>query len=274
MRFLMRWGFRFTVLAVVLVVALVLLKDLLLKEALQAHIQRETGLETRVGRFELGLVSPTLTVQDLRIYNPPEYGGSVFLHVADFHVEYDRAALAQRSLHLRLVRVDIPEATVVEGRSGQSNLEAIQKRLQRRQAASAPKMDWTFDGVDMLNVSLGRLRRLDLRSPGAVETYDLGLQNETFHGLKNQGDVLLALGRVVVKLGVRFLTNQSLGLPQAAPAVAPGAPVAGSGGGRAVPVTAAPPGPVRGPTTTPAPAPAPATVAPRPVVPQQAGPRR
>jgi hypothetical protein len=236
MRFLMRWAFRLTVLAVVLVVALVLLKDLLLRELLEAHIQRQTGLETRVGRFELGLLSPTFTVQDLRIFNPPEFGNSLFLHVADFHVEYDPAAFSQRSLRFRAVRVDVPEATVVEGRSGQTNLEAIQRRLQRRPTASPPPGDWTFDGVDVLNLSLGRLKHIDLRTPGSVETYNLALENETFTGLRNQGDVLLALGRVAVKLGLRFLTNQNFGLPDPTRQGPPGGPA-----GRPAPGAVLPP---------------------------------
>lgn len=222
MRFVVRWVFRLAVLLLVLAVALLALKDLLLKELLQAHIQRETGLETRVGRFEVGLLSPTLTVTDLRLYNPPEFGGSVLLDVADFHLEYDRAALARRALHLRLVRVDIPEATVVETRSGRSNLETIRDRLDRRRTAAKPSADWTFAGVDMLNISLGRLKRIRLESPAKVETYELALQNETLTDLRTETDVLIGLGRVAVKLGLRFLTNHNFGLYAPSPPPAPG----------------------------------------------------
>ncbi|HOC01832.1 MAG TPA: hypothetical protein PKM43_24165, partial [Verrucomicrobiota bacterium] len=118
MRFVFRWLFRLLVVGLVLSIGVVLLKDLLLKELLVNHIERETGLETRIGRIEVGILSPRFTVENLRLYNPPEFGGSVFLHVAECHVEYDRLALLQRRVHLRLFRLNLAEASVVEDVAG------------------------------------------------------------------------------------------------------------------------------------------------------------
>ena len=127
MRFVFRWLFRLLVVGLVLSIGVVLLKDLLLKELLASHIERETGLETRIGRLEVGILSPRLTVENLRLYNPPEFGGSVFLHVAECHVEYDRLALLQRRVHLRLFRLNLAEASIVEDVAGQTNLESIHR---------------------------------------------------------------------------------------------------------------------------------------------------
>lgn len=214
MRFVVRWLFRLLILLLVLVAGLLLLKDLILKELLQSQLRRETGLEVRLGRLELGLLSPTLTLEDLRLYNPPEFGGAVFLHVAEFHLEYDLAALQQRQLHLRLLRVNLAEATVVENPAGQSNLDFIGGRLRRKQAA-APKSELAFTGLDTLNLSLGRLNRVNLKNPTQVEVTNLGIRNEIYTNLRNQQDVLLALGRLVFKLGLSQFTNQMPVLPDA-----------------------------------------------------------
>ncbi|HOF47677.1 MAG TPA: hypothetical protein PLY00_08030 [Verrucomicrobiota bacterium] len=206
MRFVFRWLFRLLVVGLVLSIGVVLLKDLLLKELLASHIERETGLETRIGRLEVGILSPRLTVENLRLYNPPEFGGSVFLHVAECHVEYDWLALLQHRVHLRLFRLNLAEASIVEDVAGQTNLESIHRRLRRKQA-SEPRSDFTFGGLDMLNLSLGRLHRLNLAAPGRIQTISLGVQNEIYTNLDTEKDVLYALGRLALRIGVSQLTN-------------------------------------------------------------------
>ena len=205
MRFLFRWLFRLLVVGLVLSIGVVLLKDLLLKELLVSHIERETGLETRIGRLEVGILSPRFTVENLRLYNPPEFGGSVFLHVAECHVEYDRLALLQRRVHFRLFRLNLAEASVVEDVAGRTNLESIHRRL-RRKEASEPRSDFEFAGLDMLNLSLGRLNRLNLAAPGRIQTMNLGVRNEIYTNLRTEKDVLHALGRLALRVGLNQLT--------------------------------------------------------------------
>ncbi len=103
-KFLARWLFRLLVLALALAVALLLLRDHLLEEYLEAHGQRLTGLEVRIGRVESGLLRPELHLEDVRVYDPPEFGGGPFLTAREVHLEYDPAALARGSLRLRLLR--------------------------------------------------------------------------------------------------------------------------------------------------------------------------
>ena len=221
MRFIVRWLFRLLIAGLVLTIGLVLVKDRVLKELLAGQIRRETGLETRIGHFEMGVVSPTLTVEDLRIYNPAEFGGSVFLHVAECHIEYDAAALLQRRVQLRLFRLNLAEATVVESPAGPSNLEFIGNRLRRKQAA-APRDDFTFGGLDMLNLTLGRLHRINLANPNRVQTMNLGVQNEIYTNLRTEGDVLLTLGRLALRVGLSQLTNQFPILPDVSRLAPPG----------------------------------------------------
>jgi len=229
---MIRWLFRLLIVGLVLAIGLVLVKDHLLKELLAAHIQRETGLETRVGRFELGLLSPTLTIEELRIYNPAEFGGSVFLRVAECHIEYDPAALLTRRIHLRLFRLNLAEATVVEHSAGRSNLESIGERLHRKKAADRGP-EFAFGGLDMLNLTLGRLHRVTLANPSRVQTINLGVQNEIYTNLRTSSDVFLALGQLALRVGLSQLTNQFpirpdvSGLaPPAHPGIVPRPPVA------------------------------------------------
>ncbi len=90
MRFLVRWTFRLVILAAVLAVALILSKDALLKSLAETQIRAQTGMDVRIGKLELGLFSPTLNVEDFKLYNPAEFGGSPLLDVPDLHVNIIR----------------------------------------------------------------------------------------------------------------------------------------------------------------------------------------
>src|SRR5262245_14959465 len=107
MKRLFKWLFRLVILLIVLGVALVLLKDTIAKGIMERQIRFETGLDARIGRLEIGIVNPTVTIENVRLYNTAEFGGSPFVDLAELHLEYNRAALATRKLRFALVRLNL-----------------------------------------------------------------------------------------------------------------------------------------------------------------------
>ncbi len=202
MRFLVRWMFRLLILLIVLVTALVLLKDVLLKEVVEARIPAQTGLEAKLDRFELGILNPTLTMEGLRLYNPPEYGGSPFLIIPEIHVEYDREALARNQLHIRLLRFQLAEVDIVSS-GGRSNIEFIQSSLAKRLTKEGKKTELNFTGIDTLNLSLGKVKTYDLKEPQKATVVDLGVRNQVFNNVKTEKDLYGILGSVALRVGVQ-----------------------------------------------------------------------
>lgn len=206
MRFVVRWAFRLVILLVVLITALLLLKDTLLTEFAQMRLRSATGLEVSLAKCHVGLLSPTLTLAGLKIYNPPEFGGATFLDMPELHLEYDRDALAARRLRFQLVRLDVAEVGLVRDRTGRSNLEVIQGRLKGKVAGTGG-LDFTFAGIDTLNLTLGKLTQVDLRQPGPPRVIDLGVHDAVFTGLKTESDLYLALGQLVLKQQLHWFTS-------------------------------------------------------------------
>ncbi len=202
MKFIFRWLFRLLVLGVVLVVALMLSKDVLGRELLENRLRAVTGLETRIGRCEIGLFSPCLTLEDLRFYNPPAFGGAPFLEIPELHVEYDRPALAQGRLHLTLLRLDVAVMTIVDGPGGQSNLQAVWAALPSP-SATEPRLE--FAGIDTLNLSFGALKRYALATPARVQTVDLGIRNAVFTNLRTGNDFTPLVAQLALRFGLGSL---------------------------------------------------------------------
>ena len=225
MKFLFRWAFRLVILLIVLIVALVLLKDTLLKGLAEFQIRSQTGLEAKIGKFELGLLSPVLTIEHFKLYNPAEFGGGVFMDLAEAHVEYDPDALAVRALHLKVLRFNLAELNVVENKSGTNNMQAIQALLDKASAAkptekSSSKQKLEFTGIDSLNLTLGRVTYTSLKQPNQSRLFDIGVKNKIFKDIKSETDVYAMLIQILAQHGLQiFNSSRTVVVEPAAPTV-------------------------------------------------------
>jgi hypothetical protein len=196
MRFVVRWAFRLVILAIVLGVAALLLKDTVLKSLTEHRLRQETGLEVRIGRLETGLFDSMVTVQDLKVFNPPEFGGGPMVHLPEVHLEWDAQALARQSLRLRLARIHLAELTVVKDKKGRSNLDLLTGQvpaLTNLSVGTAKFNGWTFAGIDVLNLTIERLRVVDLKNPEKPYEINLGLRNVILRNVSSLSDVMTPL---------------------------------------------------------------------------------
>ncbi len=191
-KFIFRWAFRLLILLIVLAVAFVLLKDDLVKSFAERRILQETGMEVKIGKFETRLLTPTLTIENFKLYNTEEFGGSLFMDLPELHLEYDPARLALGKLHFKLLRLNLTEVNVVENKEGRTNLESVQKRLEERTASKrqrARQSSIEFTGIDTLNLTIGKLNYLNLNRPKQNRVFDVSLKNEIVKNLKSEADL-------------------------------------------------------------------------------------
>jgi uncharacterized protein involved in outer membrane biogenesis len=196
MRRLFRWVFRIVlgliILAVAGVVAVILLLDTITKEILVSRLRSQTGMEVNISAVHVGLLSPTLSLEGLKLYNTAAFGGSVCLDMPELHLEYDPSALRWRQLHLTLLRLDLAEVSVVLDKNGRNNFETLKQKSKEttRHKKLAGKMKFT--GIDVVNITLGKFRVSNLAS-GRGEEIDFGIKNQILHDVKPDAD-LASLG--------------------------------------------------------------------------------
>ena len=194
----------------VLTVGLILLKDTLVKAVVEHRLRQETGMDVNIAWLEVGLLSPTLTIADLKLYNPAEFGGSPFLQVPDLHVEYRPEPLLFRKLHLNLVRLSVSEVNVVEGRDGRTNVVAVLPELATLSAPQNSRsslLGFDLVGIDTLNISLGTLRYSSLRKPGKATEIKVGLRNEIFTNVKSLAEARDAVMKKAFRNGIAISSN-------------------------------------------------------------------
>jgi uncharacterized protein involved in outer membrane biogenesis len=203
MRRLFRWAFRIVlgliILAVVAVVAVILLLDTITKEILVSRLRAQTGMEVKISAVQVGLLSPTLSLEGLKLYNTAEFGGSVCLDMPELHLEYDPSALRARQLHLTLLRLDLAQLSVLLDKSGRNNFETLKKKSKETTGRKKSADKLKFTGIDVLNVTLGKLRVANLAS-GRDEEIDFGVKNQILRNVKTEAD-LASLGLAMLSHG-------------------------------------------------------------------------
>ena len=126
MRTIFRWLFRIAILLLVLGVLVgigaLLLKDSLARSLAEKNLRDSTGMDAKIARFDVGILTPTVNVEGLRIYNRPEFGGGSFLDLPELRLEYDPDLLREGKLRLKTVRLHTAEVTGVKGKDGKTNI--------------------------------------------------------------------------------------------------------------------------------------------------------
>jgi hypothetical protein len=200
MKFLFKWLFRLflaaVALAVVAVVVLLLSYNSILRVVMERQIHAGTGMDAQIGRFKLALLSPTVEIQNFKLYNSPAYGGTPFLDIPEIHVEYDRAALARREIHLALLRFNLGELDIVKNQAGQTNIFLAGIKLSAKNGGSnvlanfKKQSGYDFTGIDELNVSIGKVKFIDLQDPRNNREQTIGIDNLVIPNVKSETDLL------------------------------------------------------------------------------------
>jgi uncharacterized protein involved in outer membrane biogenesis len=194
-KWLTKWLFRLALLAVVLAIVALLSVNTIVRVLIEHNIRAQTGMDAEIGRVEVGWTEPTFEIRDLKIYNPPSFGGTPFMDVPEIHIEYDRTALLKNELHLTLLRLNLSELDIVKSRKGDLNMYALsQLQVPRMNAGvSVPSLKretgYEFKGIDSLNFSFNKAKYIDLQNRHNDREQLIALQNIVVPDVKSARDL-------------------------------------------------------------------------------------
>ncbi len=215
MKFFFRWAFRLFILLIVLFVAAILLLDTMAREWVQYQLGNETGLEVKVGQVNVGLLHPSVTIENLIIYNNADFGGAPFIELPELHIEYDRDALRSHKLHCKLVRFNLAQVNLVEDKQGRKNFELFQKQVRpaatptgapnKTPARTASWQTIGFTGIDTLNLTLGKATYLRMKQPQTVDELKLNVNHQVFTNIQSEKDISGILLIALLRSGANLM---------------------------------------------------------------------
>lgn len=205
MRRLFKWAFRLIALAVVAVILLLVFKNTILCMVAEHQIRKETGMDVKIGRFSSGIFSPIVTIENLKLYNTPEFGGTEFLIIPELHIEFDADALAAQRVKIKLARFNLAELDVVKNQAGETNIVTMLAKMPKGKLAPhgihVGGKKFEFESIDVLNLSIGRMRLIDLKDRKNDRDVVIGADNQVFNNIKTEGDVYSILFLIWLRSG-------------------------------------------------------------------------
>jgi uncharacterized protein involved in outer membrane biogenesis len=204
-KFLFRLVLALVLLVVILVIVFLLSYNSILRAIMEHQIRAQTGMDAEIGRLNLALMAPTLEIQNFKIHNPPDFGGTPFLDIPEIHVEYDRPALARGEIHITLLRFNLGELDIVKNQAGRTNIFSLGVPLPTKKSTGSStttladfkkQTGLDFKGIDVLNVSIGKLKYIDLQKPQNNREQTIGIENCLMKNVKSPAD-LAGLGALI-----------------------------------------------------------------------------
>jgi hypothetical protein len=224
MKWIFKWLLRLFILAVVLAVIFFLALNSIVRVVIEHNIRAQTGMDAEIGRFKLGFVEPTIEIQNLKIFNPPSFGGTLFLDIPEIHAEYDRAALAKREIHVTLMRFNLGEFDIVKNETGKTNIFSLGVTMPaKRPGGGQTKINfkkqtgYDFKGIDVLTVWVGTAKYIDLKDQRNNRTQTIGIEDCPIRNVKSQTDLAGLEALIALRGGDFFKSvlgpqNQDLGV--------------------------------------------------------------
>ena len=192
MKWLFKWLLRLVLITVTLVVLVIFFKDSILRVVVENRIRALNGMEAQIGKFTTGILRPMVTVENLRLYNTPAFGGAPFLDMPELHIELDPVALASGKLHVTLARFKLAELDIVRNELGQTNVMRLGGKpggdYGKAGGGGIELQGVEFAGIDVLNLSLGSAKFIDLADKRNNREVRLDLQNQIFKNIKTEAD--------------------------------------------------------------------------------------
>src|SRR5882672_4764636 len=199
MKRIFKWVLRLFIMAVVLLIIFLLSLDSILRVMMEHNIRAQTGMNAEIGQFHLGLLEPVVTIKDLKLHNPPDFGGTPFLNIPEIHAEYDRAALKKGEIHVMLLRFNLGELDIVKNAAGKTNLFELGARPPEKKNPGEEFKKRTglkFTSIDVLNVSIGKFKYIDLGNQKNSHEQQIGIEDWPMPSVKSEAD-LAGLGTFI-----------------------------------------------------------------------------
>jgi hypothetical protein len=210
MRTFQSWFFRIlwwlTFVAIVLVVIVIVNREWIARELVERQIRNITGMEPEMHGFSFGMLDSKVTLNSFRLHNTAEFGGTLLLDAPEVHIEYDRDALRRHEIHIKLMRMDINELDVVKNDAGATNIMSLINAMAPRKSgggsrAFAPLNGYKFTGIDLLNISIGTVKFVDLKDQRRNRMVAIGIENQIYNNVMSPADLHGLSGQLWVRGG-------------------------------------------------------------------------
>jgi hypothetical protein len=193
--------------------------DWFVKRAITEQLRQSGVAEVEIGSLDIGLIRPRLVLKNVKLFAEPQLGGVQILDLPELFISYDRNALQRSELHLNEVRIQLTELALIDGIEEKPiNMMQMVQLLPMQMAAYTNRLasltnqvdfekaqqlgKLKFAGVDHLELTVGRVRFIDMKDPTAERVSSLSIHKKSWSNLKTVPDLVPIAVDLVVRAAV------------------------------------------------------------------------
>jgi hypothetical protein len=208
---------------VVILVVLGFLKDFIIKSSVEAGAKFATGADIKIGGFSLGIISQSVRITDLKMFNPPGFPqDQIMVSIPEIAVRSDILAFLKGTLHVPYLRLNLDEVKVIKNKEGKLNVNSLkfaqQPAGQQKPGAKSAKKEMKMQ-LDLVSLNIGKVVMEDYTGGGPlpkVTEFNVNLKDKEFKNITNPAQLGSAVMQAALspaglgsafKLGAKAVEN-------------------------------------------------------------------
>jgi uncharacterized protein involved in outer membrane biogenesis len=207
----MRFLKKLIVIMLIIIVGLILAKNIIAKTAVTSGVKAMTGLDLKIGSMNIGFLSTSLGINDLKLYNPSGFKDKVMVDLPEAYVDYDLGAFLKNQVHLEEVRLNLKELVVVKNQAGELNLDSLKRAQSQGRSEKRTGDVESGEGktpqiqIDVLKLAIGKVVYKDYSNPDqtVVKEYNINI-DERFENITDPNTLVsLIMTKALMKTALR-----------------------------------------------------------------------
>lgn len=174
------------VIVLAVLIGLGIVKDQVIKAAVQVGASQVLRTNVRVGGFSFGILRQSVRIKAFKIDNPKGFPKGSMLDVTQVGVDYDLPALLGGKLHFPLVILDLNEMVVVKNPDGILNVDAL-KVAEKKEAEPEKPLKLLSLKIDVLRLNVNKVIFKDYtqgKEP-LIQVFDVNLKDKTYKDIQS-----------------------------------------------------------------------------------------
>jgi len=201
-----------------ILVGLCFAKNIIAKVAIEKGVQAATGLKLKMAKLDIGLLKTHVGIDELQLFNPPEYSDRVMLDMPEIFVNYNLSDLFKGKVHVEDFRLHLKEFVIIKNADGELNLNAL-KVVKKQEEKPAKEAEPKEKGkalemqIDNLELHIGKVIYKDYSKGGEprVKEFNINL-NESYSDITNLDAIIsLIIVKAMMNTTIGSLANFDVG---------------------------------------------------------------
>lgn len=198
----------------IIVISLIITgKNIIAKTAVSQGVEAVTGLQLDIDSLDVGILTTFISVQDMKLYNPPDFPEKLMVEMPEIYVDYRLGSFLARKAHLEEIRIHLSRLTVIKDKNGALNIDALKMVKDKKAPHKTQATDGTDLKIDRLDLKIGTVSYRDYSKGSAPRSREYRLDiHETFEHITDLDEMArVIMLKALLNTNIADLANFDLG---------------------------------------------------------------